>query len=184
MASIFTHPAPALALSVGLGRGIISPRLAVAAVIATVLPDLDVAGFAFGVRYADVFGHRGLSHSFIFALGLAALAFCAAPLLKAKRLTAFCVILFAVLSHIALDAATTGGLGVAFFWPFDETRHFFSWRPIVVSPFSPKAFFSDWGLRVILSELRWVWAPCCAFALAGFLCRRVVWAARPRAGHR
>ena len=172
MASIFTHPAPALALYVGLGSGVIPPRLAVATIAASVLPDLDVAGFAFGVRYAEALGHRGLSHSLAFALAIAAVAFCIAPVLRAKRITAFLAMLFAILSHIALDAATTGGLGVAFFWPMDETRYFFSWRPIVVSPFSPRSFLSDWGVRVILSELRWVWAPCCIFALAVMLARR------------
>ena len=172
MPSIFTHPAPAIALAAGLGQTVIPPRLAVAMIIAAVLPDLDVVSFAFGVQYAEALGHRGLSHSLVFALGIAALAFLTAPLLRAKRMTAFFAILFAVLSHIALDAATTGGLGVAFFWPFDETRHFLSWRPIVVSPFSPKAFFSEWGKRVILSELRWVWGPCIIFALAGILLRR------------
>lgn len=172
MPSVFTHPAPAIALAVGLGRYTIPPRLAMATVMASLLPDMDVAGFAFGIRYAEALGHRGLSHSLVFALAVASIAFLAAPLLRAKRLTAFCAVLFAILTHIALDAATTGGLGVAFFWPFDETRHFLPWRPIVVSPFNPKAFFSEWGARVILSELRWVWAPCCIFMFAGILVRR------------
>ena len=172
MPSIFTHPIPALALAAGFGRNGIPPRLAVATVIAAVLPDLDVASFAFGVRYAESLGHRGLSHSLVFALAVAAVAFLAAPLLRAGRVTAFLAVLFAVLSHILLDAATTGGLGVAFFWPFDGARHFLPWRPIVVSPFSPRAFLSEWGLRVILSELRWVWAPCFIVALAGITLRR------------
>lgn len=182
MASVFTHPAPALALSVGLGSGVIPPRLAVAAVVASVLPDLDVMGFAFGVRYAEALGHRGLSHSLAFALAVAAVAFLAAPLLRAKRVTAFLAVLFAILSHIALDAATTGGLGVAFFWPVDETRYFFSRRPIVVSPFNPRSFLSDRGVRVILSELRWVWAPCFVFALAGVAARHAGGAVARRQG--
>lgn len=172
MPSIFTHPIPAIALAAGLGKSVISPRLAAATVVASVLPDLDVAGFAFGIRYAEALGHRGLSHSLVFALAVAVVAFLAAPLLNARRGIAFLAALFAVLSHIALDAATTGGLGVAFFWPFSDTRYFLPWRPIVVSPFSPKAFLSDWGQRVILSELRWVWAPCLAFAVACFLSRK------------
>ena len=184
MPSIFTHPIPPAALAAGLGQGVIPPRLAAATVIASILPDLDVAGFAFGVRYAEALGHRGLSHSLVFALAVAAVAFLAAPLLRAKRVTAFLAVLFAVLSHIALDAATTGGLGVAFFWPFDETRYFLPWRPIVVSPFSPKAFLSEWGQRVILSELRWVWAPCLAFALTGVLLRRITRASRTPSPHR
>ena len=172
MPSVFTHPVPALALAAGLGKTAIPPRLAVATAFAAVLPDLDVASFLFGVRYAEALGHRGLSHSLVFALAVAAIAFLCAPAFRAKRLAAFFAVLFAVLSHIALDAATTGGLGVAFFWPFEETRYFLPWRPIVVSPFSPRAFLSEWGRRVILSELRWVWAPCFIFALAGITLRR------------
>lgn len=173
MASIFTHPAPALALAAGLGTRVIPPRLVVATVLASILPDLDVAGFAFGVRYAEILGHRGLSHSLAFALGIGLLGFLAAPLLKSRRPAAFVALFLAVLSHITLDALTTGGLGVAFFWPIDHTRYFLPWRPIVVSPFSPKAFLSSWGARVILSELRWVWTPCAAFAVAGIIIRRM-----------
>ncbi len=54
---------------------------------------------------------------------------------------------------------TNGGLGVAFFAPFDNTRYFFPWRPIQVSPIGAKAFFSAAGWRVIKSELIWVWLP-------------------------
>ena len=49
-------------------------RLIVLAIVCAALPDLDVAGFAFGVRYADLLGHRGLSHSLPFAALVAAAA--------------------------------------------------------------------------------------------------------------
>ena len=172
MASVFTHPAPALALAVAFGPNVISTRLAVAAVLVSLLPDLDVVGFKFGIRYAEVLGHRGLSHSLLFALGVSLFGALMAPLLKSKGRTVFLVFFTAILSHILLDAMTTGGLGVAFFWPLDETRHFLSWRPITVSPFSPRAFLSERGLAVIISELKWVWAPCAAFALFGYAVRR------------
>lgn len=171
MASIFTHPAPAIALRMAFGPNTISSRLFVAALAASVLPDLDVASFSFGIKYADSLGHRGFSHSLAFALIIGAMAFLFAPFLRAKRSVAFYIITLSIISHILLDALTTGGLGVAFFWPLDETRYFLPWRPIVVSPFSIKRFFSDWGYRVILSELRYVWIPCLAFGIAGF-CRR------------
>ena len=32
------------------------------------LPDLDVIGFFFGVRYDDMLGHRGITHSLAFAM--------------------------------------------------------------------------------------------------------------------
>jgi inner membrane protein len=58
-----------------------------------------------------------------------------------------------------LDALTNGGLGVAFFSPLENERYFFPWRPVVVSPIGVASFFSETGLRVIWSELRWVWLP-------------------------
>lgn len=171
MASIVTHPAPAIALRVAYGSSAIPSRLFIAALVASILPDLDVASFSFDIKYADSLGHRGFSHSLAFALSMGTLAFLAAPHLKAKRSIAFFVIVAMIISHILLDALTTGGLGAAFFWPLDEARYFLPWRPIVVSPFSIKRFFSDWGYRVIVSELRYVWIPCLAFGIAGY-CRR------------
>jgi inner membrane protein len=61
-------------------------------------------------------------------------------------------------SHGLLDALTDGGLGVAFFAPFDGRRYFFPWRPIEVSPIG-LGFFSARGARTFLSELQWVWLP-------------------------
>lgn len=110
-------------------------------------------------------GHRGLSHSFAFAAVLAALAM---PLARSKgepgwgRLWTY--LFLATASHGVLDALTDGGLGIAFFAPCDETRYFFPFRPIKVSPIGA-GFFSLRGLVVIASELLWVWLP--SLALAG-----------------
>jgi inner membrane protein len=71
------------------------------------------------------------------------------------RLLAFFFVITA--SHGVLDAMTNGGLGVAFFAPFDSTRYFFPWRPIVVSPIGFGSFFSHWGALVLLSEIKYVW---------------------------
>ena len=43
---------------------------------------------------------------------------------------------------------------------------FFPTRPIRVSPFGLKGLLSQRGLSVMLSELRWVWAPCLAVIAA------------------
>jgi inner membrane protein len=58
-----------------------------------------------------------------------------------------------------LDAFTSGGLGIALLSPFENTRYFFPITPIVVSPLGTKAFCSDMGLRVIISEFLYVWLP-------------------------
>jgi DMSO/TMAO reductase YedYZ heme-binding membrane subunit len=73
-------------------------------------------------------------------------------------------------SHGLLDALTDGGLGVAFFAPFDSGRYFFPWRPIEVSPIGA-GFFSARGLAVLASEFVWVWLP-------SLLLAAVAWGAR------
>lgn len=165
MPTILTHPAPILALGAGLGTGVIPPRLLAAGVVCALLPDLDVLAFRLGIDYADLFGHRGLSHSLVFALGVGFLGFLVAPLLRARRTTAFWICFLAVAAHIALDAMTSGGLGVAALWPFSGERYFFPWRPIRVSPFNPMEFLSARGLAILKSELLWVWLPCAVMAL-------------------
>lgn len=73
-------------------------------------------------------------------------------------------------SHGLLDAFTNGGLGIAFFSPFDPRRYFFPWRPVQVSPIG-MAFFGRWGLRVLRSEVVWIWLPLAALVGAVLLCR-------------
>ena len=65
-----------------------------------------------------------------------------------------------------LDALTDGGRGMPFFSPFSETRYFFPVTPIQVSPLSYDAFLSGRGLRVVLSEMKWVWLPAALLAIA------------------
>ena len=69
-------------------------------------------------------------------------------------------------------AATNGGLGVAVFWPWNNTRYFLPWQPIEVSPFSPRRLFSTRGMKILFSELTWVWLPSFAAALFIFTLRK------------
>jgi inner membrane protein len=120
--------------------------------VLSLLPDIDVIGFAFGVEYADPWGHRGATHSFAIALigGLAA-----SVVARAFRRPAVTTALFAaavLASHPLLDMMTDGGLGCALFWPIDPTRYFAPWRPIPVAPIG-SAFFSRAGAFVALIEL-------------------------------
>ena len=54
---------------------------------------------------------------------------------------------------------TSGGYGIAFFSPFNDTRYFFPWRTIKVSPLGIANFFTERGLRVIKNELIWIGIP-------------------------
>jgi inner membrane protein len=61
---------------------------------------------------------------------------------------------------------------VAFFAPFGNSRYFFPWRPIRVSPLGVRAFLSATGVRVLRSELQWIWTPAVLVAvLLTLLCR-------------
>ncbi|MEE7548611.1 metal-dependent hydrolase, partial [Xanthomonas sp. Kuri4-1] len=136
-----------------------------AGVAAAMLPDADVLGFALHVPYADAFGHRGASHSLLFATLVAALGACAYRWLQARPLQAALWLWLCAASHPLLDAMTSGGLGVALAWPWSEAREFAPWRPIRVSPFVG-GFFNARGLATLASELRWVWLPLALAAAA------------------
>lgn len=156
MASVFGHGLVGFVLAKLPNKQ--SKRLLILAIISAILPDIDVVGFYMGIPYEAPLGHRGFTHSIIFALLWAIIV---ALVFGKKQKTKFLIIIFlATLSHSILDALTDGGRGVGFFIPFDDTRHFFNYRPIVVSPIGIKRFFSAWGLKVILSELVWVGLPC------------------------
>jgi len=158
MPSVFTHAAVPLALWCASERGRVSARLLGAGVAAAMLPDADVLAFALHIPYADAFGHRGASHSLLFAAVLGLVACALSPWLRASRVQAAAFVSACALSHPLLDAFTSGGLGVALWWPWSEQRLFAPWRPIRVSPFANN-FFSARGLQTVLSELRWVWLP-------------------------
>ena len=160
MCTIITHPAIPIALSALLPRGSVSTGLLIAGSICSVVTDLDVIGFRFGIRYSEVFGHRGFTHSICFALifgGLLTLILFRVG--EGSHWVQFLFLFLSTLSHPILDAFTNGGLGVALFSPFNNERYFFPWTPIEVSPISVSGFFSARGLEVILSELKWVWFP-------------------------
>ena len=158
MPSILTHAAVPLAMYYAADRGRISKRLLCAGVLAAILPDFDVAAFALGIPYADAFGHRGASHSLLFAGLLALLGAVLHHPLRSRPAQAAAWIFVCAVSHPLLDALTSGGLGVALLWPWNDHRFFAPWRPILVSPFA-NGFFSARGVSTLLSELRWVWLP-------------------------
>ncbi|MCC8468849.1 metal-dependent hydrolase [Xanthomonas phaseoli] len=168
MPTIMTHAAVPLALWCASERGRIWPRLLAAGMAAAMLPDVDVLAFALHIPYADAFGHRGASHSLLFAAVMALLGIALHRLLRADAVQASVFLFVCTASHPLLDAMTSGGLGVALGWPWSQTRWFAPWRPIRVSPFAT-GFFNARGLSTLLSELRWVWLPL-TVAVLGWKC--------------
>lgn len=157
MASVFGHGLVAYTIA-KVADSESSKLLVFLAIGSSILPDLDVIGFSIGIEYLHPLGHRGFTHSVLFALvwsGLLAFFF------GTSRKLIFAVVLFlSTLSHGILDAMTSGGEGVGFLIPFDNTRYFFPFRNIKVSPIGIEKFFSEWGISVLLSEIQYIAIPC------------------------
>lgn len=177
MASAFGHAIAAVALGKAVTLKDLNWKFWLLGIVCSIIPDADVIGFAFNVPYESFWGHRGFSHSLVFAALLAVLVM----LLFYRKETVASVrwwvlwlyFALATASHALLDAMTSGGKGVAFFSPFDNARYFLPWRPIKVSPIGVEKFFSEWGLRVIKSELLWIFVPCLVFMLVVYVVRRL-----------
>jgi inner membrane protein len=160
MPTIFTHAVIGSAIAKLAARDALHPRTIIACALLAVLPDVD--GLFFGlIPYASLFGHRGFTHSLLFAvlIGLLTAAFFIWRGWIQRVEWWLYTLLFAraTASHGVLDAFTNGGLGVAFFSPFNPTRYFFPVRPIPVSPMSGAALLTARGWRVIVGELLLLW---------------------------
>lgn len=164
MASEFSHAIVALTTGKVIQSRLLTGRALLLGVVCSIIPDVDVIGFHYGIQYGDVWGHRGLTHSVLFAALLS--AFLVAVWYRRMSSMAmtgmFLYFFVCTASHGVLDAMTDGGLGVAFFSPFDTARYFFSYRPIVASPIGIGEFFTEGGMHVLVSEAMWIWLPSCA----------------------
>jgi inner membrane protein len=175
MASVLSHAVAALAIGACFYRPGTPKRVWITGALCSVIPDLDVIGFHFGIRYGDFWGHRGFTHSLFFAALLASLVLLIAFRRGVPGLGRFVLWIYfflATASHGLLDAMTDGGLGVAFFSPSNTTRYFLPWRPIRVSPIGISRFFSHRGLDVVQSELLWIWLPAAVLVFSAWLIRR------------
>lgn len=137
------------------------------------IPDADVIAFRFGIPYESMLGHRGFSHSLVFALILALVVMFAAfreTKSGSKKWFQYFVFFFlSALSHPILDAFTNGGLGVGLLIPIDESRYFSPFRPIEVSPIGIRRFLDGSAFYVLWSEFLWVWIPFLMIYLLKFL---------------
>lgn len=177
MSTFVAHAVSAYAMT-RVGPAAFAQQRAVllAAMACACAPDLDVIAFAFGIPYNHLFGHRGISHSLLFAALLGALV--AAWLGRRLRLDTrmrlrlFGLLFVATASHGLFDAMTNGGLGIAFFAPFDAGRYFLPWRPLVVPPIGVLPMFSPWGAAVVKTELLYIGLPSLVLIVTARLFRR------------
>ena len=108
--------------------------------------------------YGSLWGHRGWTHSFLFALAVGAVA--AGLTFRYFRVSFWDLLGFYFVitaSHGILDAFTNGGYGIPFFWPLHAQRY---------GPYGP-IHVQDIGFeipdprtsRAIRTELLYVWLP-------------------------
>lgn len=174
MASALSHAVAALGIGSCFFCRRVPKRVWAAGAICSMIPDVDVVGLRFGIPYGDFWGHRGITHSLVFAalFTSAVMLICfrhGAPGITRLALSAY--LFLATASHGILDAFTNGGLGVAFFSPFKNERYFFPWRPILVSPLTVGRFFSQRGYLVLKSEVLWIWLPAALIATVALALR-------------
>lgn len=137
MPTIITHAAVPLCLGLGLGLKVIPPRLLFTGVILAMLPDADVLSFKLGVAYGNVFGHRGFTHSLLFAFVVPLLCvLIGRRWFKAGLIRCWLFLTLSLLSHSLLDSVTTGSKGVGWLWPWSDERFFAPWQVIKVAPFA------------------------------------------------
>jgi inner membrane protein len=187
MPTIFTHAVAAAAIGhltaarPRIGPGELPRGFWLLTILCAVLPDADVVAFDMGLEYGHVFGHRGFTHSILFAvlLGAAMAAALGRGAYKPMRLRLFVHFALVTASHGLLDAFTDEGLGVGFLAPFSAERFFFPWQPLEVAPIGGHGFFTAQDVRgglrwveVLWSEVKFVWIPAGMAVLAARLVRR------------
>lgn len=176
MPSVFAHSLFAGALASATSPNKVLQKTMVLAALCAILPDADVVAFDFGISYRHMLGHRGFTHSLFFALLIGfVITFLFYPdLKKYSRNWWLMVAIFFIstASHGLLDAMTDGGLGVAFFAPFDEERYFLPFRPIEVSPIGIESFFTERGWTVIKNEAIWIGIPSLLIWVVGKIVRK------------
>ncbi|WP_430412606.1 metal-dependent hydrolase [Kordia sp.] len=177
MASIFGHALAAYTIGKVSTIKLNPVKLSLLLICCAIIPDADVIMFSFGYPYEHPLGHRGFSHSILFAFLLAfvvrAIFYRKVKYFSKTGIMLFFIFLIATLSHSFLDACTNGGRGVGFFIPFENTRYFFSWRPILVSPLGAGNFFSKWGWQVVQNELFYIGIPAVSLLIVNFFVRKI-----------
>ncbi len=178
MASAFAHSLVAVTVGKVFPSKTQKFKFFALGIFCATVPDLDVFMHNLGYDYSHVLGHRGFFHSLLFSFLLATaitlIFYRNTKIISKLGLTLLAYFFICAASHGFLDAMTTGGKGIAFFAPFDNTRHFLPWRVIRVSPMSISRFFSEWGLRVLKSEAFWIGIPCVVVLIGNWVVRRFV----------
>lgn len=159
MASVFGHIVSALGVGSVFPKRALTPKVFLIGAVSASLPDLDVMSSYFGIWGLDMFGHRGITHSLFFALIWAIVLLVTFHRKSDSKSILYLYYFICTASHGIIDGLTNGGDGIAYFAPFSAYRTHLPWELIQVSPLGVSNFFSEWGVRVLISEFYWIGLP-------------------------
>jgi len=74
LASVISHGVAALSIGTLFARPHVPYRVWIVGAVCSMLPDIDMIGFRFAIGYGEFWGHRGFTHSLVFAAILATAA--------------------------------------------------------------------------------------------------------------
>jgi inner membrane protein len=177
MCTVYTHSVAGLGLAYLCARRPMRWPYWVLAALLPMVPDLDAFSLA---PSNSLWGHRGFTHSLVFALWLGALA---ASLtfryLRASFGWLTAVFFVVTASHGLLDALTRNGEAIPFFWP--SAARYGSWGPMPL-PDIALELPDPRNSRALQSEMLWVWLPT-AVAVGVVMAYRL-WKRRGASGRR
>jgi inner membrane protein len=131
--SSFSHAIAGVAIATPFRLRVAYARFWVFAILCATIQDVDYLWSWRIPRWNSMLAHRGITHSFAFAIAMAAvvawLGF-AGSYWRGFRLRLFLAFTLVGLSHGLLDSLTVHAGGIAFFAPFSAARFFFPWRPL------------------------------------------------------
>lgn len=162
MPSLLGHAVAGLAITHTFSRARLPRRTWILAPLLAVVPDLDwFVGFL-DFHKNHILNHRGVAHSLSGALALAALTLLIAYRRDQRTGQLGLCLALAALSHGLMDACTAGGVGVALFMPFSDSRWACVWQPIHVAPLPMGREDCYLFLASLRTEAFWIGLPALA----------------------
>ena len=176
MPSIIAHAVAGAALATAaLSPRPVHRRVCITGAVLAAVPDIDAIGRPFGNLAIETLfgGHRGFTHSVVFAVLLGAIV--AWGLFRAPQWTGFhrrlwVAFALAMASHGVLDALSTIGNGVAFWAPVSWAHYEFTWQPL--GEIGPGPRGRERAFAIVANELLWVGLPALIVVAIAHVTRR------------
>jgi inner membrane protein len=159
MPTIFGHAVAGLTIAAAFKGDRLPRRTWIVATACAVAPDADWFVSLLPLARGHALNHRGAAHSLFAALVLATLALVVAYRPLQRRFRLWLCLAAAAVSHGLLDACTCGGVGVALFMPFSDTRWACVFQPVHVSPLPLNPSAVELFVAQLWTEAVWIGLP-------------------------